>query len=162
MGVATRTRHLDPRRAVGIVGGGRQRLLAQRSVKTGPAGARIEFGVAGEQLRAAADAAIHTFLLGVDVFSAERQLGLFLASYAVFLGRQEPLPLPIRFGDRLEVVVRLGVVGRGLLGCFAAGVVLGTGILGRRLAARRLPGLGEADDRQHAQHRKNEHVSRDT
>ena len=58
-----------------------------------PAGARVELGVGGEELGAAADAAVHALRLLVDVGAGEGTLGARLAGHLVLLGRQLLTPL---------------------------------------------------------------------
>jgi HAMP domain-containing protein len=72
-----------------------------------PAGARFEFGVAGEERISTAGTAIGAVVLDVEVRSAKRSLSPVLAKDRVLLGR-EPLP-PLFVG--LGEVLGLGHVG---------------------------------------------------
>src|SRR5215207_6244709 len=63
-------------------------LEVGRLGEAGPAGAGVELGVGGEQLGAAADAAVHALRLLVPVGTGERPLGAGLAGDLELLGRQ--------------------------------------------------------------------------
>src|SRR6266478_10259474 len=71
-------------------------VLSTGGPKTWPAGARVEFGVGGEQRCATAEAAIHAACLLVPIRAAEGALGAVLLGHTVLLGRE--LPLPLGFG----------------------------------------------------------------
>ncbi len=62
-----------------------------------PAGAGVELGVGGEELRSTADAAVHALRLLVDVGAGEGALGARLAGHLELLGRQLLTPFLLGF-----------------------------------------------------------------
>src|SRR5881394_2279232 len=93
MGVAVFADDLGPPHQQAVVRPQLDVLAVGRLGEAGPAGARVELGVGGEELGAAADAAVHPLALLVDVRSGEGALGAGLAGDLVLLGRELFAPL---------------------------------------------------------------------
>src|SRR3546814_6964365 len=62
-----------------------------------PSRARIEFGVACEQRRSAAGAAVHPGVMIIPVFAGEHPLGAGLAQNMILIGRQCIAPFALGF-----------------------------------------------------------------
>ena len=83
-----------------VVGAQLDVLEVGRLGEAGPAGAGVELGVGGEQLGAAADAAVHAVVLLVPVGAGEGALGAGLAGHLVLLGRQLLAPQVLTAGGQ--------------------------------------------------------------
>src|SRR4051812_12944816 len=96
MATAVRARHLGADHPVARVRLLVDRIVARRGVERGPAAAGVVLRLGGEQLRAAAGAAVRAVLEDGVVLAAERPFGALLAQDAVLLGAQ--LGPPLGFG----------------------------------------------------------------
>ena len=93
VGVAVLADDLGAAHEEAVVGAQLDVLEVGRLGEAGPAGAGVELGVGGEELGAAADAAVHAGGLLVDVGAGEGALGAGLAGDLVLLRRQLLAPL---------------------------------------------------------------------
>ena len=91
--------HLGAHHPVARIGLLVDRILARRRVERRPAAARVVLRVGGEELRAAAGAAVGARLEDVVVLAGERRLGALLAQYAVCLGVELRAPLGLGLDD---------------------------------------------------------------
>src|SRR4051812_26718063 len=97
--IAARAEHFRARHEPAAVALFRHRLLGDRLPEAGPARARFELGVRGEERLPAADARIGPRVLGRGVLAAERALGAVLAGHVVLLRRELRLPLLVGLHD---------------------------------------------------------------
>src|ERR1700690_1538953 len=94
--VALRAFHFGAGNAVADVGLFDDVILFDGRIKTGPAGAGIEFRVGAKQLGSAANAAEDAFVVNVQIFAGERRFGGRSPRDFKLVGRQ--LLSPLRFG----------------------------------------------------------------
>lgn len=97
VGIALRAAHFHAHHAVAGVGDALDVGSGGLCPEAGPAAAGVEFGVAVEQQRAAADAEVVALLVVKVVFAAERTLGAGLSGHAVLLRRQLGAPFGVGF-----------------------------------------------------------------
>jgi two-component system, NarL family, response regulator LiaR len=93
VGVAVFADDLRTAHEEAVVGPQLDVLEVGRLGEAGPAGARVELGVGGEELGAATDAAVHPLRLLVDVGAGEGPLGARLAGHLVLLRGELLAPL---------------------------------------------------------------------
>src|SRR3954454_175105 len=109
MGVAVPADDLGPPHEATVVGSQLDVLEIGGLGEARPAGARVELGVGGEQLGAAADAAVHARGLLVDIGAGEGALGAGLAGHLVLLGRELVAPLLLALLDLRRHLAPFGI-----------------------------------------------------